>query len=169
MFSLHGHHYSTRYQIPLDVVMSMLSGFGSTFRLQNHSVILLEFTKISRLYMLYCVRISKGIYAVTKNWDTACKIVFVTRLPCTFSGTEERPLTLHRHLSIGEFELLHRSTSFFRRNRRCCPRLALSADKVGLRGALTSAQTRVNDVESEGVGVRRKNEYGERKILTVER
>lgn len=81
MFSLHGHHYSTRYQIPLDVVMSMLSGFGSAFRLQNHSV---HFSSNSQRYkevtVVYRCAFRKVYTVVTKNWDTACKIVFVTRL-----------------------------------------------------------------------------------------
>lgn len=102
MFSLHGHHYSTRYQIPLDVVMSMLSGFGSTFRLQNHSVILLEFTiqRYKEFTVVYTCAFRK-VYVVMKNWDTACKIVFVTRLRLVTVHVlqrGERPLTLHRQI-----------------------------------------------------------------------
>lgn len=75
----------------------------------------------------------------------------------------ERPLTRHRQIRWRKALPRRRSTSFFRRNRRYYPRLALSADKVGIRAALTSAQTRANDVESEK-WERERKKNGERNI-----
>lgn len=131
-------------------------GCWSTFQLQNrlvHDVISLVRNGTKERARAYvCTRVFRKEHIAMRNRDTARRIVFVTRLrslPCTFSGMENG-----RSLATDKFDRRkalpqRRSTSFFRRNRRCCPRLALSADKVGIREALTSAQTRANDVESE--------------------
>lgn len=67
--------------------------FGYFARIHN--------SKIQRIHGCIYVRISKGIRRNEKNWDTACKIVFVTRLRLVTVHVlqrGERPLTLHRQI-----------------------------------------------------------------------